>query len=346
MIQWVLVGAIGFGMMVVRGGVAQGMGSRVRLVPDYFAICTATLDGRNFTEILRDSKRQLSHIRVSNDHRWMTFTRFNKMDSNGIAVAEDGYEQTEIMLARTDGSKMEAIVPPRKGVANANSYWTPDNKGIIFTSTREKNIGQIYKIDLATRKITRVPMPQGLEAADPHMVGNLLVYTGKEKGKTFAIRIMHIDGTQDRPLTPARGDHGKGEFDPKLSPDGTRVAFMRIMKGNPRGRVHIIVADLKTGDEKDLSGSGEKGRDGLPEWSSDGKLLIYWHLAARDFRKSGLYTIHPDGSGRRKIPLPRGYVYSSASFFPGTGSGKDAKIIFSVRRLPFELRRKLENFHR
>lgn len=49
MIQWVLVGAIGFGMMAVQGGVAQGMGSRVRLVPDYFVIYTATLDVAKFS---------------------------------------------------------------------------------------------------------------------------------------------------------------------------------------------------------------------------------------------------------------------------------------------------------
>ena len=90
--------------------------------------------------------------------------------------------------------------------------------------------------------------------------------------------------------------------------------------------------DIKTGVEKNLSEPGNKNLDAMPEWSSDGKLLIFWHLNFKHVGKSGVYTIRPDGRERRKVPLPKGYYYMMPSFFPGTGSGKEAKIIVAARK--------------
>jgi len=318
--------------------------TKQKLIPEYFGIYTARLDGKSFTEILRDSKRQTTHARVSNDHKWIVFTRFNNLNSQGIAIAEDGYEQTEIMLCRTDGSELQTLVPPKKGIANANAYWTSDNKGITYISTdNPEKIGQIYFLDLATRKRTRLPTPKGLHASDPQMSGGYVVYPGTKKGNAFVIRIMNTDGTNDRQLSSIPEKQSKGEFDPKISPDMSKVAFMRFGKKGGTGDVYIIVTDIKTGVEKNLSVQGKGNLDAMPEWSSDGKLLVFWHLNWNNaLRTIGIYTIRPNGSERRKISLPKYYWYTQPSFFPGTGSGKDAKIIFSVRRFPAEAVRELQ----
>ena len=74
--------------------------------------------------------------------------------------------------------------------------------------------------------------------------------------------------------------------------------------------------------------------DGVPEWSSDGRRLIYWHANLKELKKSGLYTMDPDGRDRRRIPLPGGHFYTMPAFFPGEGSGDSARIIFSAQKNP------------
>jgi len=147
---------------------------------------------------------------------------------------------------------------------------------------------------------------------------------------------MNADGTNARQLThPVIPESAKkfslppGDADPKFSPDGTKVALMRHIG---IADWHIIIVDVKTGQERDIS----KGVtcDAMPEWSSDGKLLIFWSADQKNLNKTELYTIRPDGTERKKIPLPPGYIYSMPAFFPGEGSGEKARIIFSAKKVP------------
>jgi len=312
---------------------------------EYFAICTANLDGSGFTEVIKDPRRSLTHARVSKDHKWITFSRFNKMGPYGIAGHEAGYEETEVLMARIDGSDMQVLVPAKKGVASCNSYWTPDGKSIIYGSNdNPEKIGQTYIMDIATRKKTRVPTPAGLATGDPFTNGELVVFPARTpniKGG-YVIHIMNIDGSNARALSKVTQAQSQGEFDPKISPDKTKVAFMRYGKKGNRGDIYIIVTDIATGKESDISIKGNANWDAMPEWSSDGKRLVFWHVNRKDKLASGLYTIKPDGTDRKRIPTPFGYQFTITSFWPGTGSGDDAKLIFSVRRFSPQIRRKLE----
>ncbi len=315
-----------------------------RMAPEYFALCTAALDGKGYTEILKDPRRQMSHARVSNDHQWITFMRLNRFNRAGIAVEEDGYRETEIMLCRMDGSDLQALVPAKKGIVNANGYWTPDNKGILYVSTdTPTGKAQLFIIDIATRKKKLIPTPPGINAADPHMVGDLVVYAARKKGKKSVIHIINSDGTNDRQVSQVPQGASHGEYDPKLSPDKSKVTFLRWGRDREKGKVDVIVVDLKAGKETNLSPPGSTNIDALPEWSSDGKRLVFWHLDRKQrILKSGLYTMRPDGSDRRKIPLPLGYAHSMPSFFPVMGSGQDAKVIFATRKFSATMYNKLK----
>ncbi|MHC4115779.1 MAG: TolB family protein [Planctomycetota bacterium] len=185
-----------------------------------------------------------------------------------------------------------------------------------------------------------MPTPKALSPSDPHQRGKLIVFPviHADKKKPNTIWIMNEDGTKARQLTKpvlAKSLKGKklryrlGDFDPKISPDGSKVALMRQVK---KEDWHIIVVNVNSGEEKDLSPGGTV--DAMPEWSSDGKLLVFWHVDPKNPLKSGLYTIKADGTERKKIPLPRGYFYSMPSFVPGEGSDKQTRIIYSARIAP------------
>lgn len=302
--------------------------------PQSFGIFTSTLDGSNVRRVLSDPDREMNHARVSPDKNWITFTRYNKRGLFGGDAKEDnGYEESEIMLVRADGTNLQSLVPSRKGMVAANGYWTEDGSAILYVSNdNSQKRAQISRIDVASRKISKVPLEGDLWASDPHLVGDkLAVSVLNEEKKNMSIWITDSSGRKSRQITFPSGTGidpatktPLGDFDPKISPDGSKLVAMRNMGGH---NWHAVVIDLKTGQERDIS--PDKSVDGVPEWSSDSRKLIFWYADTKELMNSGLYTMNPDGSNRQRIPLPRGFFYTMPAFFPGEGSGPSARIIFS-----------------
>ncbi len=302
--------------------------------PAHFGIYTARLNGTDVRTIATSADREMTHPRISPDGKRITFTRYNNRGRDGKATEDGGYENTEIMVMNLDGTGLETVVPPKRGVVAANGCWTPDSKALIYISTDGGHA--IRQIDLATRRITRVPIPADLKLpTDPHWERQKVVFPVKAPAGADALWIMNADGTGARQVThPARknGDRSPGlygDFDPKLSPDESRVAFMRIDGGDSW---RVMVLNLGTGEERLLSPAGVI--EGLPTWSSDGRLLLFRHIDRAKLAETGLWTMRPDGTERRIVPLPRGYLYNHGSFFPGDGSLPSSRIIYTGTQMP------------
>jgi len=326
-------------------------GKRTLPAPNRFGLYWCTVDGKNLTEIITGPKREMTHARVSHNHEWITFTRYNNF-VNGLATEDNAnYVMTEIMLCRIDGSDLQTLVPPKSGCINANGQWMPDDKAILYVSTDTPNrMPQLFIVDIKTKKRTPVPMDSQYLPTDPHIVDDMLVFPARTRAmKKTAIYLMKKDGSGLKRITNVPD---MAENDPKLSPDKSKVVFWRNVPGKSPHPIlrtqqwQTILVDLKTGEEKNLSPSG--AIDGMAEWSSDGKLLVLWQLNMAEAIKkvmslpptapipapeASLFVVRPDGTGRKRIPLPKGY-YTIPAFFPGTGSGEDAKISFSQRTFP------------
>ncbi len=314
--------------------------ARASTTATHFGIYTARLDGTEMTPLMTSDTQEMTHPRVSPDGKRVVLTRYNRKGKDGKATEEQGYEDTEVLVVNLDGTGLETIIPFKPGIIAANGLWTPDGKSLIYLSTdNPKRDPEIKHIDLATRKITRMPTPDGLKTTDPHWLGNQMVFPVKGKD-VDALWLMNADGTRARQVTNPPEKRGLfspglyGDFDPKLSPDGTKVAFMRIAGGTSW---RVVVLDLKTNEERLLTPKEltQKGvMQWLPTWSSDGRLLLYMHVDTSKLPETGLYTMTPDGQDRRMVPLPRGYMYGHSTFFPGDGSSSRARIIFTATRNP------------
>lgn len=322
-------------VLVITSGCAVGQ-QRGPQVADLFGIYTVRLSGKDFKPIVTNATKEMTHPRYSPDGEWICFTRYNKVGSNGFAMEENGYTDTEIVIVGKDGSDMKTVVPPKAGVINANASWVDGGNGLIWISSdNPKRLPQIMKIDLRTKKVTRMPTPDGVACTDPHLVNDVFVFPAVNQTNN-PLYIMAPDGSQSRKLTTPDvgrvlfgGKHSPGDYDPRISPDGSQVAFMRLY-GSEGWRVYV--KDIKTGKEQDLSGEGSI--DTLPAWSSDGKLLVFWHIDKRNLKEMGLYTMKPDGSDRRMIAVPRGYLHGHPAFHPLDGSSGDPRIIYRATKAP------------
>jgi Tol biopolymer transport system component len=336
---------LGLSMALIIGLCTTGCAAE----SDHFGIYSSRLDGSQVKLLIADPHREMNHARVSPDGKVITFTRYNEFGANGFASEDRGYAKTEIMLLNSDGSGLQTLVPGKPGICNGNGNFSADGKSVIFVSSdNQSRQGRICKIDLQTDKISEITPTPAISGcsnqADPHVVKDKIVFTAQVRSHSLPLNqlwVMNIDGSGASQLTDpvdclkkASGvEPIAGDFDPKLSPDASKVASMRHID---KDQFDVIVINRQSRIETDLSQAHlhPQSADAVPEWSSDSKLLVFWHTDRRHVHDCGLWTMTPTGEKRSTIDLPRGYFYSMPAFFPGTGSGADSRIIFSGKRQP------------
>lgn len=137
--------------------------------------------------------------------------------------------------------------------------------------------GGFEKLDMRTREFKQVL---------PGITGAFLDYSRNGEWVAYStipdecLWISRADGTSAKQLT----------FPPdsvqlsRWSPDGTRLAFMKLRPGHPW---RIYVQNLDGGPAREAS-TGEDGQ-GAPTWSPDGKYIVYGGVVCE---KTGTCAIH------------------------------------------------------
>ena len=267
----------------------RSLGNKVRTeAADHFCVWISKTDGSERKLILSDPKRQMSHTRVSPDLKWVVFTTYNNPGADGFAKEAGNYANTEIGLFKLGGTELKTIAGPVPGEVNANATFSSDGKRIIFVSTRSGKGAFLYWYDLETGLTSQVPTPPSLHRlSDPHEVGNKIIFPSQpEQSGLQGIWMMNRDGSEARQISfpkknadvPAENP-AQGDYDPRLSPDGSRVTIFR----NVGGAFHTVLLDIASGKETDLTEPLFPERkltaEGVAAWSSDGQWLVFRHIA-------------------------------------------------------------------
>ncbi len=108
-----------------------------------------------------------------------------------------------------------------------------------------------------------------------------------------------LAATDNRLIAAADFYHIKRLEAPRLSPDGSRVAFvlLKVDKAENTYRSAIWIAPVDGGPGKQFT-AGEK-RDTLPRWSPDSRRLAF--VSNRHQDKNQIYLIHLDGGEARRL---------------------------------------------
>jgi TolB protein len=221
----------------------------------------ADTDGRNERQITRDPSDK-------EDPAWSP-------DGKHVAYVLIG-PKNRLHMMNIDASDDTILSPPMQ--SPIHPAWTSDGRSILYCTDDDlhppqKNSAEIYRIDLATRRITTVisggvntypaPSPDGLKIAFRKMID-----TNSE------VFVANSDGSGVTNLT----NNPTFEGWPAWSPDGSQIAFA----GNRNGVYQVFV--MKADGSAVRLVANTEGRATAPKWSPDGKFIYFtncWRTGRR-----------------------------------------------------------------
>jgi Tol biopolymer transport system component/DNA-binding winged helix-turn-helix (wHTH) protein len=208
----------------------------------------------------------------------------------------------------------------------AGIAWSSDGREIIFSCDRAQTPG-LWRIPASGGTPEHLQM--GGDIAGSFAVsrrGNRLAYIERCESDTNIYRV-DLSSLPDQQPAPTRLIAStRLDNNPKISPDGQKIAF----ESNRSGKFEIWLCDIDGGNPIQLTSMGSAGS---PSWSHDGKQIAF------DSHKDGkgdLYVIDADGRFPRRLTtesseddVPRWSTDDKWIYFASDRSGG-----FQVWKLP------------
>jgi Tol biopolymer transport system component len=258
-------------------------------------------------------------------------------------------EQTKgaLFVMNPDGSHVRQITHPPKGLPQDDSAaWSPDGKRIAFQREPiDFSTSRVMVVNLDTGD-TRTVVPCGercVAASDPDFSpdGHSIAY-GRAVGpfvpkgqprKTpewklySAIFIVGLDGSDPHQVTSTPKRH-KGQLatetsDPAFSPNGKMLTFVRTNYQKENDRFAVFVQPIGSPEDAQRITPWKLNCQDRPEYSPDGKLVLFRCLPKGEEGPSNLYWVHPDGTGLHQLThAPADKQYLGSSFSPSFHKGE------------------------
>lgn len=280
-----------------------------------YGVFSVNLDGSDL-KLIYQSDTQLNHLHISPDGTKILFSEFTQ-DLNGDGTAsEDDLYSAEIGVMNIDGTGRR-LLTSNNLIIDAVPVWSPDGTEVLFASSRDSTGGTLnlglYVMSSTGENVRRLTATDNVIEADPHWAGNNIVFIRLVSGENQqTLWLMNTDGTGATQLTSpnfpekSKTAYNFGDFDPKISPDGTKVVFSRhlddnlVIYGRTVGNYDLFVIGIDGTGENRLTNTPDVV-EWVPTWSPDGTKLAFTVL-----REGGFYlrVINADGSGERELAIP------------------------------------------
>ena len=230
--------------------------------------------------------------------------------TSALQVSPDGSK----LLARRDPARRESYLavwnttsgleappgwklPRHDGFSASDPRWMPDSRTVLF-SKRAPDAEGILRRDLylwnhADGRVSRVTRREDLAEADPAPGGGFAIAVRNRFGVSTLARVDLATGeTRDLPIRTGSSDVWPIWGEPRVSPDGRRIAALLHLDG----RWRLVVLPVEGGDIRELLPGGAPLS--APAWSADGAVLFVSRAPAS--RIPDVVSIDPDGASEAK----------------------------------------------
>ena len=225
-----------------------------------------------------------------------------------------------IFTIAADGTGEQQVTHPPKGTVDDQPDWAPDGSQIVFERCPKSGSCRLYIVAADGSRLSAVSPPcsrggtcggDGPGAFSPH--GKRIVFGRLDSGYgCCAIVTTGLDARSVTPIVKGVKPYALGE--PQLSPDGRRVVLVEAKGGgNPRA---VFVVGVNGHGARQLTPWSMNAGD-APDWSPDGKWVLFRSNVDVDGKQSQIYLIHPNGSGLTQLThFKPGTIVTSSSFSP------------------------------
>jgi hypothetical protein len=175
--------------------------------------------------------------------------------------------------------------------------WMPDGRSLLFVRAEPDGAGvlhpDLFRWHLESGRIERLTRQARVWRPDPSPDGTWAVAVRQQHGLSELVRVRLADGAIES-LTPASVDTAYDH--PRISPDGRRLAYLRLDAGAWR----LVVRDLEHGRDTVVE-TPAGAFVAHPAWSRDGRTL---YLSVGQGGFIDVHAARADGTGPA-LPLTR-----------------------------------------
>jgi TolB protein len=245
-----------------------------------------------------------------------------------------------IFTVSADGKQTRQVTQPAHGIVDEQPEWAPDGTAITFFRC-PPTVGELCQVFVVAPDGTglapiEAPCPEGATAQtcpsdvqasfSPDSKRLALVQsTGAIKNDSngepwiehSAIAIVDRDGSNRQEIYEGAAFGGDNGF-PVFSPDGKQIVFERTASTftSHAHQLAVFVVGADGSNPRRLTPWAENAGDN-PDWSPDGKWILFHNHVDDTRHQSQIFLIHPNGGGRKQLThFPAGTHVASSTFSP------------------------------
>jgi Tol biopolymer transport system component/DNA-binding winged helix-turn-helix (wHTH) protein len=233
-------------------------------------------------------------------------------DGSRVAFIWDGGGDAFDVYVKTIGSE-DVLNLTNSPADERYPVWSADGRSVLFTRSDDTGIA-VMRVSALGGGVTRVYGDQAateIRGMSLSPDGAWIAYAGRENAASpYRIFLASLGKGEKRIVSnPAAGS--LGDIDPRFSPDGQSVAFVRAVNEVTKD---VYRADLDGGEPTRLTSDNRK-INGLA-WSPSGERVLFTSTRSGMY---GLWSVDLDGGDLRQVFLGNENVHQ-----PATAAGVDA----------------------
>jgi Tol biopolymer transport system component len=249
------------------------------------------------TELVYSSENKISKIRLDNSGSQLVFAQEFGNSNECVTEGSPVNLCQEICAIDVDGENYRRITD--NNLWDLIPCWTDDDSKIFFLSYRETLDIFMMDVDGGNRVFF---YDSGGHDSDMYYSKGKIVFT-----RDSQIWIINEDGTGLTQVTdpPRAGEWGNavlpfGDYDPNLSPDGSRIVFERMVDDETtHGIYEIYIINIDGSNETALTNT--RYTQGIATWSHSDEKIVYMVSGIGNEGYYDLYMMNSDGSEQSNI---------------------------------------------